>query len=114
MSQRHKAGGSANLGKVLQPRNLRDIGLLAICYFVAGYIGLSLAVPPGYATIIWPASGVALCALLLRGPVIWPGIWLGSFALNVMNGFDRANFDSAVPIIAIAAVVAALGAAMPD
>ena len=107
MSQRHKAGGSANLGKVLQPRNLRDIGLLAICYFVAGYIGLSLAVPPGYATIIWPASGVALCALLLRGPVIWPGIWLGSFALNVMNGFDRANFDSAVPIIAIAAVVAA-------
>ncbi|WP_290755187.1 MASE1 domain-containing protein, partial [Henriciella sp.] len=59
--------------------------ILALGYFTAGYIGLKLAVPPGYATIIWPASGVALCGLLLRGRTIWPGVWLGSFAINLFN-----------------------------
>ena len=84
-------------------RTLRDNALLAICYFVAGYIGISLAVPPGYATIIWPASGVALCALLVRGSSLWPGIWLGSFAINVMTGFDSsAEFKEVWPVFAVA------------
>ncbi|QSB44404.1 CHASE domain-containing protein [Tsuneonella flava] len=69
----------------------RDIAILAIAYFVGGYIGISLAVPPGYATIVWPASGIALCALLMRGRWLWPGIWLGSFLLNATNGFDSST-----------------------
>jgi len=82
------------------------IALLAICYFVAGYIGISLAVPPGYATIIWPASGVALCALLARGPRLWPGVWLGSFSFNLMTGFDSsAGHENPVGIVAIAAAL---------
>ena len=84
--------------------NLRDGLVLAICYFVAGYIGISLAVPPGYATIIWPASGIALCALLVRGGGIWPGIWLGSFAFNSMTGFhSSADLYEAWPVFAVAA-----------
>ncbi len=86
--------------------DLRDSLVLAICYFIAGYIGISLAVPPGYATIVWPASGVALCALLVRGPAILPGIWLGSFAFNFMTGFDRsADLSEAWPVFAVAAVL---------
>ena len=82
------------------------IALLAIGYFIAGYIGISLAVPPGYATIIWPASGVALCALLARGPRLWPGVWLGSFSFNLMTGFDSsAGFENPVRIVAIAAAL---------
>ncbi|WP_162814970.1 CHASE domain-containing protein [Erythrobacter aureus] len=79
---------------------------MAIGYFVAGYIGISLAVPPGYATIIWPASGVALCALLSRGGLLWPGVWLGSFAFYATRSFDSsASFDQTWHGLAIAAAI---------
>ncbi|WP_372520210.1 CHASE domain-containing protein [Alteriqipengyuania sp.] len=85
---------------------IRDIALVAMGYFVAGYIGISLAVPPGYATIIWPASGVALCALLVRGGMLWPGVWLGSFAFNALRSFDSsASFEQNWPAFAIAAAI---------
>jgi PAS domain S-box-containing protein len=56
--------------------------LLALVYFAAAKISLFAAIPPGYATPIWPPSGIALAALLLRGTQLWPGIWLGSFLAN--------------------------------
>jgi len=56
--------------------------LLALVYFAAAKISLFAAIPPGYATAIWPPSGIALAALLLGGPALWPGVWLGSFAAN--------------------------------
>ncbi|MAX01009.1 MAG: hypothetical protein CMN72_15510 [Sphingomonas sp.] len=85
---------------------VRDNALLAMCYFVAGYAGISLAVPPGYATIIWPASGIALCALLIRGSRVWPGLWLGSFAFNLVTGFNNLQDHRSVwPIILTAAAI---------
>ncbi|HEY1377329.1 MAG TPA: diguanylate cyclase, partial [Gemmataceae bacterium] len=45
--------------------------------------GLALAVlPPFTASAVFPASGVALAAVLLGGPRLWAGVWLGSFAVN--------------------------------
>ena len=86
---------------------LRDVALLAIAYFVAGYIGLALAIPPGYATIIWPASGIALSALLVRGKSIWPGIWLGSFATNFLNSVDSGTpLAASMPVIIVSAAIA--------
>ncbi|QWC57705.1 response regulator [Erythrobacter sp. 3-20A1M] len=86
---------------------LRDVTALAACYFFAGYVGLQLAVPPGYATIIWPASGVALSALMLRNRAIWPGIWLGSASINLMNGLEgSADPDQLWGAVGIAAVIA--------
>ena len=67
------------LGKVL---------VLAAAYFVTGKLGMLLAVPPGYATCIWPPSGIALVGLLLMGSRHWPGVVLGSFCVNVGLGFD--------------------------
>jgi PAS domain S-box-containing protein len=57
--------------------------LLALVYFAAAKLSLFAAIPPGYATPIWPPSGIALAALLLWGERLWPAIWLGSFAANV-------------------------------
>jgi integral membrane sensor domain MASE1 len=62
---------------------LQKIGALALGYGIAGALGLLLAVPPGYATSVWPSSGIALAGLLLWGTRVWPGIWLGSFFVNV-------------------------------
>ncbi|HYJ40797.1 MAG TPA: CHASE domain-containing protein, partial [Steroidobacteraceae bacterium] len=56
--------------------------MLATLYVVTGKLGLLLAVPPGYATIIWPASGIAIGMLLVHGARLWPAILLGSWLLN--------------------------------
>mgnify|MGYP000294745150 CR=1 FL=1 len=93
-------------------RWLIDPAVLAVCYFIAGYIGLSLAVPPGYATVVWPASGVALAALLLRGPRICAGVWLGSAAINILHSFEGiTSVGEAILPLAIAAIVG-LGACL--
>jgi PAS domain S-box-containing protein len=56
--------------------------LLALLYFVAARASLDLAIPPGYATPVWPPSGIAVGALLIWGRRLWPGIWLGAAAVN--------------------------------
>jgi PAS domain S-box-containing protein len=57
--------------------------LLASVYYSAAKASLLLAIPPGYATAVWPPSGIALAALLLLGTRYWPGIWIGAAAANL-------------------------------
>ena len=59
------------------------IGLLAALYFAVAKLSLLLAIPPGYATAVWPPSGLALAAVLLAGNRVWPGIWLGAAFANI-------------------------------
>ncbi|MCB1828896.1 MAG: hypothetical protein KDI35_01735, partial [Gammaproteobacteria bacterium] len=47
--------------------------LLALLYFVSGHLSLLLAIPPGYATAVWPGAGIALAGLLLYGRRYLPG-----------------------------------------
>ncbi|MGH8691764.1 MAG: MASE1 domain-containing protein [Burkholderiales bacterium] len=56
--------------------------MLALGYFVAAKASLVFAIPPGYATAVWPPSGIALAALLLWGVRVWPGVWLGAALTN--------------------------------
>ncbi len=65
-----------------QLRPLVESAALAVVYYWVGRLGVLTAIPPGVATAIWPASGVALAAVVLRGSAIAPGIWLGSLVLN--------------------------------
>lgn len=62
---------------------LGQIGLLAFAYFVAAKLSLLLAIPPGYATAVWPPSGIALAATLLLGNRLLPGVWLGAALVNL-------------------------------
>ena len=59
-----------------------QVGLLAAVYFTAAKASLLLAIPPGYASPVWPPSGIALAALLVFGNRLWPGIWLGAAVVN--------------------------------
>jgi PAS domain S-box-containing protein len=52
-------------------------------YFSAAKLSLLLAIPPGYATPVWPPSGIALAAALMFGTRIWLGVWLGAALINV-------------------------------
>lgn len=60
-----------------------QIAFLAIAYSGLGALGLMLAIPPGYASPVFPAAGLALAASLWLGPRALAGIWLGSALLNV-------------------------------
>jgi integral membrane sensor domain MASE1 len=66
-------------------RDLATIGILAAIYCAAGKIGLSMAFVHPSSTAVWPPTGVTLAAFLILGNRIWPGIWLGAFAVNLMT-----------------------------
>lgn len=75
------------LPKPTQPmKRFLSVLMLALVYFITGKLGLLLSTPPGYATIIWPPSGIAIGALLLFGADLWPGVFLGSLILNGLVG----------------------------
>jgi PAS domain S-box-containing protein len=83
---------------------------MAVAYFVFGKLGLLLAIPPGYATAIWPPSGIALGALLLLGGRFWPAIWLGSFLTNISTSFNPNATEQSLMVAAIVGGGAALQA----
>jgi len=56
--------------------------IVFISYFLFAKLGSTFAVPPGYATILWPSAGIAVFAMMYIGKEIWPGIFLGSFFYN--------------------------------
>lgn len=56
--------------------------LLAFAYWLTGKFGQSIAIPPGYATVVWPPSGIALGALLAYGRRLWPAVFAGSLMIN--------------------------------
>ena len=56
--------------------------MLAATYIVLGKLGLMLAVPPGYASGIFPPAGLAIAATYLWGGSVLPWIVLGSLTLN--------------------------------
>ena len=67
------------------PHTLAEIGrtlAIALAYLALGSLGLIFAIAPGYASPIFPASGLALAITLILGRRALPGIWLGSACLN--------------------------------
>ena len=68
---------------------LAKILLLCVAYAVMGRLALLLAIPPGYATAIFPSAGIAVASLLIWGCRLWPGVFLGSFLLNVWVGSEQ-------------------------
>jgi signal transduction histidine kinase len=57
--------------------------VLALFYFVACKLGLRLAIVHPSATAVWPGTGIALAAILLLGYRMWPGVFIGSFFVNL-------------------------------
>ena len=55
-------------------------------YYLAALVGLQLQLVRGQVTPLWPPTGIALVALLLLGPRVWPGITLGALLVNAPIG----------------------------
>jgi signal transduction histidine kinase/CHASE1-domain containing sensor protein len=75
--------------------------MLAAAYAVAAWLALWLAIPPGYATAIWPAAGLALAGVLIGGARVSPGIWLGSFLVNLWTAWDALHVAAPLTCVAI-------------
>src|SRR5688572_22589671 len=67
-------------------RLLARIALLAATYTLVGRLGLMMEPVGGFATVVWPPSGIALAALVLYGTRLWPGVALGAFLVNAWMG----------------------------
>lgn len=59
------------------------VAAVAAAYFVAGKLGLTLAVVHSSVSAVWPPTGLALAVLLLWGIRLWPGVFLGAFLVNI-------------------------------
>ena len=70
--------------------------LLAVIYYAAARLGLQLQFEATQATPIWPASGIALAALILLGPRLAPGVFLGAFAANLADFFLKSGATAAI------------------
>ena len=84
---------------------LQIIGLAA-AYFVTGKLGNLLAIPPGYATIVFPASGISLAGVLLYGNRAFWGILLGSFLFNASISVISSDFSESLNPILISLAIA--------
>jgi integral membrane sensor domain MASE1 len=60
---------------------LRILAVVA-AYYGAARLGLLLELVHGQVTPLWPPTGIAIVALLVLGPRVWPGITLGAFLAN--------------------------------
>src|SRR4030095_15106864 len=86
-------GGSAGVTfpparVVLAPESsgLLVVAVLAVLYFAAAKLGLSLAPMHKSVSLVWPPTGIALAGLLLCGYRAWPGIALGALLINWATG----------------------------
>jgi serine phosphatase RsbU (regulator of sigma subunit) len=68
------------------------VGAIAGAYYATAKLGLDLAFATTSVTAVWPPTGIALAALVLGGPRLWPGVALGAFL---------ANADTGVPAITV-------------
>ena len=60
--------------------------LVFFAYGLSGLYGLSFATWSDQVTLIWPPTGIALFALLIWGPRLWPAIGLSALLINLAMG----------------------------
>ena len=65
--------------------------LIAIVYFATAELGLSLASVHENVTPVWPPTGIAIASLLIFGLRVWPGVFLGALAANILTSLPLAS-----------------------
>src|SRR5829696_6872525 len=71
------------------PNRPRQVALnlgLAALYVLAARLGLAFDPVSGFATLVWPATGISLAAILLFGNRVAPGLFLGALSTNLLAG----------------------------
>jgi len=91
-------------------QTIASIAGVAVAYYIVGRLALFLAIPPGYATAVWPAAGVGLVAILVLGYRVWPGIVIAHFFVNVFTAYDASSPDAVLKSLTLPLIIAGGGA----
>src|SRR5258708_22678542 len=84
MSDRVSTVGVSHTGKrVSVLRVLLQLAAGALAYWFAAALSLRLALVHGQVTPIWPPPGIALVAILVFAPRLWPARFVGAPALHL-------------------------------
>src|SRR5438094_1031722 len=67
-------------------RDALAIVVLFLAYFVTARVGLLMDAVAGFATLVWPPTGIALAALFLFGTRLWPGVLAAALLVNLVVG----------------------------
>ncbi len=63
-------------------------GIIISCTYIAfGFIGGIFTIPPGFASAIWPAAGIALAIYIKYGHRALPWLFIGSFFANLITAY---------------------------
>ncbi|UTF61803.1 ATP-binding protein [Gilvimarinus sp. DA14] len=89
-----------------------SIVLLALAYWSVGLLALTLAIPPGFASAIFPPVGMAIGAVMLFGARLLPGVFLGSVLLNLTVGWQNAGKLTASGVVLAAGIALSTAAAV--
>lgn len=84
-----------SLEPILARLDYRRMAILFLAYYFTAYLGLKVDAVYGFATFVWPPSGIALACLLLWRRNVWPAITIAAIAVNLTAG---APFLAAVGI----------------
>ena len=76
------SASAASLGLRGPRKYLAELLVVALAYFVLAKVGLTLASIHPSATPIWPPTGLALAAIMLRGYRVCPAILLAAWLAN--------------------------------
>jgi PAS domain S-box-containing protein len=82
---------------------------VAAAYVCAAKVGLALSVSQGVVTPVWAPTGIALAALVLGGPRLWPAVAAGALLANATSG---ASLPEAAAISVGNTLEAVVGAAL--
>src|SRR2546428_346573 len=101
----------------MQARRFRSAAIaatVAAIYFIAGKLGLRLALVHPSATAVWPPTGIALAAFLIFGYRVWPGILLGAFLVNITTAGNVATSIGIAIGNTLEGLVGCCGPQLPD
>jgi PAS domain S-box-containing protein len=84
-------GGAASTLRLKYPRLGRALypllfACVAALYIGAAKLGIQLPVAHGIVTPVWAPTGIALAALVLFGPSLWPAVAIGALVANATSG----------------------------
>jgi signal transduction histidine kinase len=80
---------------------------IGAAYFGLGKLALLLAIPPGYASAVWPSAGLALAGMLALRYRVWLGIFAGHFLVNLSPSL---NATPALPFLACLSLALSIAA----
>ena len=89
---------------------LRVFVLTVLAYAISGRLGQTLAIPPGYATVVWPPAGIAIAAALLGGRWAWTGVAVGAYLVDAWGRLDFSSPGASALSLAVPLFVAAFAA----